>query len=258
MNTLAIIPARGGSKGIPRKNVAMLCGKPLIAWSIAAALQADSVNRVAVSTDHLEIGHVARQHGAEVFWRPPEISGDCATSEEALLDCLQQLEASERYRPDTIVFLQCTSPLTQAADIDGTVQTMCQQNADTAVAVVDFHYFLWQEAEGQLNGINHDKHVRSMRQQVSGNFLEAGAVYTMKTDGFLQHRHRFFGKTVGYETPRERCWEIDDPIDLKIADFMLRERERATYSSDLNHRSNEQDDVAPQNHRGRAPFARCA
>src|SRR4030095_2662146 len=108
MEVLAIISARGGSKGILRKNVRLLAGKPLIAHTIEQAKAAQRVSREAVSTDHPEIAKVSRKFGAEVIERPAEISGDSASSESALLHALSWLDQSQRYRPDLLVFLQCT------------------------------------------------------------------------------------------------------------------------------------------------------
>ncbi len=210
-----------------------MCGKPLIGWNIDAAQQADSVDRVVVSTDDFEIGNVAMRFGADVVWRPTEISGDSASSEDALLHSLAHLKATEDYQPETTVFLQCTSPLTRAEDIDRTVQALQANRADTALAVVDFHYFLWKEKNGQFDGINHDKTVRLLRQQREANYLEAGAVYAMRTAGFLEHRHRFFGKTVACTMPRERCWEIDDPVDLKIAEVLLRDQQSSNQAAEI-------------------------
>ncbi len=222
MKTLAIIPARGGSKGIPRKNVRPLAGKPLIAYNIEQARLSRLVNRVVVSTDDAEIAAVSQQYGAQVVWRPAEISGDSASSESALLHALDHLRQAEGYQPDILVFLQCTSPLTLAEDIDGTVQALLDSGADTALAVIPFHYFLWREAGGEAVGINHEKGVRPLRQERPPQFLETGAVYVMRVPGFLQARHRFFGKTALYEMPAERRLEIDEPVDFEIAEAMLR------------------------------------
>ncbi len=223
MKTLAIIPARGGSKGIPRKNVLPLAGRPLIAWAIDAARMAGRVDRVVVSTDDAEIAAVARQWGAEVVLRPAEIAGDAASSESALLHVLETLRATEGYVPDVLVFLQCTSPLTRAEDIDGAVERLLESGADTALTVTPFHYFLWrEEGTGQVEGINHDKAVRPMRQEREAQYLETGAVYAMRVSGFLEAKHRFFGKTVMVEMPPERCQEIDEPSDFVAAEVRLR------------------------------------
>ena len=225
MECLAIIPARGGSKGIPRKNILPLSGKPLIAYNIEQALRSVYVNRVVVSTDDAEIAGVARRYGAEMVWRPAEISGDSASSESALLHTLQFLQQSEGYQPDLLVFLQCTSPLTLAEDIDGAVQALLDEKADTALAVIPFHYFLWRQVDNtDAVGINHDKHVRPLRQEREPQYLETGAVYVMRAPRFLQVRHRFFGKTALYVMPAERRLEIDDPIDFQIAEALLQSK----------------------------------
>ena len=227
MEILVIIPARGGSKGIPRKNVRLLAGKPLIAHTIEHARQASSSSRVVVSTNDPEIAAVSDQYGAEVVWRPLQISGDTASSESALLHALDFLENAEGYRPDLVVFLQCTSPLTLPEDMDGTVQALLDENADSALAVTSFHYFLWRRDEhGDAVGISHDKRVRPLRQQRETQFLETGAVYVMRTEGFRKAKHRFFGKTALYVMPPERCLEIDEPVDFQIAEVLLREREK--------------------------------
>ena len=228
MEVLAIIPARGGSKGILRKNVRLLAGKPLIAHTIEQAKAAQSVSRVVVSTDDPEIAEVSRQFGAEVIERPAEISGDSASSESALLHALSWLEQSQHYRPDLLLFLQCTSPLTSTEDIDGLVAAIGREDADTAVTVTPFHYFLWKRAEsGCGTGINHDAASRRpLRQEREAQFLETGAAYAMRTQGFLWAKHRFFGKTALYEMPHERCLEIDEPVDFEVAEVLLTARER--------------------------------
>ena len=222
MNIISIIPARGGSKGIPKKNIQKLYGRPLLAYSIEATLQSELINRVVVSTDDQEIADVALEYGAEVIHRPAELAGDFVSSEAALLHVLETLHQEEGYCPDILVFLQCTSTLTSPADIDGTVQALLDQQADTAFAAAPFHYFIWSKnTDGSMIGVNHDKQNRLMRQQRQDQFIEAGAVYVMRVPGFLEHRHRFFGKTVMYEIPEERCFEIDEPVDLLIAEKLI-------------------------------------
>jgi YrbI family 3-deoxy-D-manno-octulosonate 8-phosphate phosphatase len=225
LECIAIIPARGGSKGVPRKNIHPLRGKPLIAYAIEQAQRARLVDRLVVSTDDTEIAAVSKNYGAEIVWRPEEISGDSASSESALLCTLEHLQKIENYNPDILAFIQCTSPLTVAEDIDGTIQALQEDGADSALAVTPFHYFLWKEqAGGEIVGINHNEQVRLLRQEREPQFLETGAVYTMRVPGFLQARHRFFGKTAIYIMPHERHLEIDEPVDFQIAEVLLRER----------------------------------
>jgi CMP-N-acetylneuraminic acid synthetase len=227
MNVLAIIPARGGSKGIPQKNLLSLGGKPLVARTIEIAREARLVSRVVVSTDDESIARTAREFGAEAIHRPAELSGDQASSESALLHVLKVLQENEGYRPDLIVFLQCTSPLTAAEDIDGAIDQLLKENADSVLAVAPFHYFLWKrDANGNAEGINHDKRTRPLRQNRDPEFLETGAVYVMRTEGFERARHRFFGKTALYVMPEERRLEIDEPHDFQIAEILLRDQVR--------------------------------
>lgn len=225
---VAIIPARGGSKGVPRKNVRDVAGKPLIGWTIEAARAAKSVDLVVVSTDDCEIASVAESFGAKVVWRPAEISGDTASSESALLHALDVLE-KEGCSPDELVFLQCTSPLTTGADIDDCVRAMTETNADCAFTAKEFFYFIWKrESDGSAVGINHDLRFRPRRQDREAQYEENGAVYVMKTDGFRRHRHRFFGKTVFSLMPPERCFEIDVEMDMEVATVLLTRRAGTT------------------------------
>ncbi len=229
MQVLSIIPARGGSKIIPRKNIRLLAGEPLIAHTIKSAQKSKYITRIIVSTDDPEIARISKDYGSEVIWRPAEISGDSASSESALLHALEYLKMTENYYPDLVVFLQCTSPLTTAEDIDGTIQTLLEKKADSAFTVTPFHYFLWEHAEnGEAIGINHNKSIRPMRQQKEPQYLETGAVYVMLTEGFLKAKHRFFGKTVMHVTPSERCWEIDEPVDFPIAEVLIKKQNQVS------------------------------
>ncbi len=223
MQTLAIIPARGGSKGIPQKNIKPLCGKPLVAWTIEVALAAKYVDRVVVSTDSEEIAQTSRQFGAQVVMRPTEISGDLASSESALIHALDSLHQGEGYRPDIVAFLQCTSPLTMPEDIDGTVLKVLEGRHDSAVTMIPFHYFVWKEdPDGKMEGVNHWSTRRLMRQERQPEYLEVGAVYAMRTEGLLQHKFRFFGRVGRYMVPRRRAFEIDEAGDWARAEMLLR------------------------------------
>lgn len=230
MKILAIIPARGGSKGIRNKNTKLLASKPLIAYTIESASQA-KLDRIIVSTDNEKIASISKKMGAEVIWRPAGISGDFDSSEAALLHAVDFLEKSEGYKADILVMLQCTSPLTLPEDIDGTIQILLDTNADSALAVTPFHYFLWQiDKKGCAVGINHNKDVRLLRQQNNQQYLETGAVYVMRLPKFKKAKHRFFGKTSMFVVPPERCLEIDEPSDLYIAEFLLEKRKKENIS----------------------------
>lgn len=217
--TIAIIPARGGSKGIPRKNLLQLYGKPLVGRTIETAKQSCYIDKVVISTDDLEIANVSKQHGAEIAWRPEDISGDLVSSELALLNTLEQYP-----NYDELVFLQCTSPLTLPEDINKIVEQRRSTQSDTAFSASESHHFLWKyDKSGNAVGINHDKRVRVMRQEWEKAYYENGAVYAMDVNGFIEHRHRFFGKTTIYVMPTERSLDIDSLNDLLIAETILKD-----------------------------------
>jgi len=225
---VAIIPARGGSKGIPRKNLLSVAGRPLMSYVLGEALAAKRVSRVIVSTDDAEIAAVARGAGAGVVERPAVISGDTASSESALTHALGELEKRDGYRPDLMVMLQCTSPLTLAQDIDGAIETMLDENGDSCFSASAFFHFLWRrEAGGAAAGIGHDATRRLRRQDMEPRYLENGAIYAMRAEGFRKSQFRFFGKTVIHVMPAERHLEIDDPADIELAALRLRERDNA-------------------------------
>lgn len=234
MQTCAIIPARGGSKGIPHKNLQRVDGVPLIGRTIQAALGSKSIDRVFVSTDDVEIASAARAYGAEIIQRPAAISGDTASSESALLHGLDSLQENEAYVPDILVFLQCTSPFTSAEDIDGVVNSLLRERADSAFSAIPFHYFVWkQEPDRSAEGVNHDKRIRPRRQDREAQYLETGSVYAVRCDGFKVAKHRFFGKTVFYLTPPERAFEIDEPGDLLTAQALIAQHRTADLASYL-------------------------
>jgi YrbI family 3-deoxy-D-manno-octulosonate 8-phosphate phosphatase len=223
VKTLAIIPARSGSLGIKDKNIRPFCGVPLVVRAIRAAKEAHSVDRVVVSTDSEAYAKVCREAGAEVVMRPAELATSTATSESALQHVLDTLTASGEKTPEWLVFLQCTSPFTRAEDIDGLARTVQASGADTGFTAVGSHRFLWRiGADGSADGVNHDKAVRLRRQDREPEFMENGAVYVMRTAGFLRHKHRFFGKTVLHEVPGEQAFEIDSEEDWIIAEGVFR------------------------------------
>jgi YrbI family 3-deoxy-D-manno-octulosonate 8-phosphate phosphatase len=225
MKPIAIIPARGGSKGLPRKNVLPLCGRQLIAWNVLAALEACGEGHVYVTTDDAEIAAVGAHYGARIIHRPAELAADKASSESALLHALDEIRTLEGGLPDHFLFLQCTSPLTTAEDIRSVAQTLQSGEADSVFSATPSHRFLWKSnTDGAAEGINHDSRVRLRRQDMEPEFAENGAIYGMRTEGFLQHQHRFFGRTRIHVMPEERSWEIDSPTDFKIAEKLLRER----------------------------------
>lgn len=198
----------------------------MLAFTIEAAKASRHIDRVLVSTDDPMIARVSLDYGAEVVERPRELASDTASSESALLHALEYLEQTERYAPELLVFLQCTSPLTATEDIDGTIDALLEQGAETAVAVTPFHYFVWKaDAQEGATGVNHDKAFRLRRQDREPQYLETGAVYVMRAAEFRVKKHRFFGKTAMHVMPEHRVHEIDEPVDLRVAEVLLREEQ---------------------------------
>ncbi|MDQ0763453.1 N-acylneuraminate cytidylyltransferase [Streptomyces canus] len=221
---LAVIPARGGSKGVPAKNLAPVGGVPLVARAVRECRATRLVTDVLVSTDDQAIAAAAREAGAEVVMRPAAIAGDTATSEAAVLHALDTHEALHGAAVDVVVFVQCTSPFIVREDIDGVAAAIVEDGADTAVTVAPFHGFIWRDAESSQDaatrgghGVNHDKSYRPRRQDRPQDFLETGAAYAMDAPGFRKHQHRFFGRTELVRTDPARVLEIDDPHDLARA-----------------------------------------
>ena len=213
---LALIPARGGSKGIPGKNLQPVGGVPLIGRTVAAAQASARVGRVVVSTDDDAIAAAAEAHGAEVVRRPAAIAGDTASSESALLHALDVLE-QQRPLPPQLVFLQCTSPFTQGVQIDRVLAALDNPSVNSSFAVAPWHGFLWRR-DGR--GINHDpQQPRQRRQDLEPAFLETGAIYAMTTAAFRASGSRFCAPwqpvVIDDSGP-----EIDTPADLALCQAM--------------------------------------
>jgi len=222
MRVHAVIPARGGSKGIPGKNLKKIAGRSLLARTIDAAINAQTLSDIYVSSDADDILQEARKAGALTIKRPPDLATDNATSEAALLHALEQMEKSHSC-PDILVFLQCTSPFTKAEDIDGVVNKLNVAGAECALSVAPCHQFLWlPESDPNLvQPLGHEKDHRPRRQDRATQYAETGAIYAMRVDGFRKTKHRFFGQVAAYVTDERNLIEIDMPIDLEVARTFL-------------------------------------
>lgn len=185
---LALIPARGGSKGIPKKNLQVVGGVPLVGRTVQAALASNRVVSVVVSTDDTDIASVARAYGADVVMRPAAIAGDTASSELALIHALDVLKQSYTL-PEHLCFLQCTSPFTSGEQIDRVLAALDSPLINSSFAVTPWHGFLWR---GDGCGVNHDpQKPRQRRQDLEPAFLETGAIYAMRTHSFQSTGSRF-------------------------------------------------------------------
>lgn len=220
-NILAIIPARGGSKGIPRKNVRLLGGKPLLAYSVEHALQARQVNRTIVSTDDSEIAEIARQYGAEVLVRPPELATDTSSTESVLLHALSVLEQDEGYVPSLLILLQPTSPLRQPEDIDNAIDTFNTAGADSLFSCYHSHAFHWKLQDDRPVSINYDYHHRPRRQDMAPEYIENGSIYITRPEILKQYENRLEGRICLYEMDFLDSFEVDAEEDFLLIEQLL-------------------------------------
>jgi N-acylneuraminate cytidylyltransferase len=216
-----VILARGGSKGLPGKNLRRLGGLSLVARAVRAGRAARGVDGVWVSTDDAAIAAEARLHGARVVARPAALAGDAASSESGWLHALGAIRAGGG-APERLVFLQCTSPFTTGPDIDRCLAAMAARGADCALSVAPSHVFLWgEDADGSGRGVNHDAALpRARRQDLPPQWAETGAVYCVRTEAFERVGRRFCGRVA--LCPLEHpALEIDDASDLALCARML-------------------------------------
>jgi len=221
--TVAIIPARGGSKGVPRKNIRPLAGQPLIAHSIQDALEAKDVDQVYVSTDDREIADISENYGAEVIHRPAELANDTASSEAALIHAVSEIEKLDILL-DNIVFLQCTSPIRTGQDIDQALEKLQAKQADSLLSVSPNHRFLWEEQEGVAHPINYDYRQRPRRQDMSPQYVENGSIYIFKPWVLKEQNNRLGGQIALYVMSEESALEIDSTTDLKVIEAIVSEQ----------------------------------
>ena len=222
---LAIIPARGGSKGIPRKNVTLLNGKPLICYSIEHARQSRLVDEVIVSTDDAEIGEISRQCGAEICWRPAAISDDYANSESALCHVLDERVKAGLTDPEIVVFLQATSPLRRDKDIDNAISLFRERDADSLFSGCEIHGFVWQPKSEGLAPLDYNPRQRPRRQETSRSAVEEnGSIYVFKPWVLRQFNSRLGGKIECYLMRGIDSFQVDLPEDLPLVEDLLKLR----------------------------------
>ena len=228
MSNLAIIPARGGSKGIPEKNLKLIAGKPLIAWTIEQALNASLLDRVIVSTDSEEISEIALMYGAEVpFKRPSKLSTDESTTEASLIHCVDWLKANEDFDPENIILLQCTSPIRNENSIDQAIIKFKDEKAGSLLSVYEFKRFLWRNQNHPEALYNFNNRPRRQDKE-SGDllFFENGSIYITKRHLLTTKKNRLAGKIVFFEMNEIESFEIDTPDDWFIVEALLKQMKK--------------------------------
>jgi CMP-N-acetylneuraminic acid synthetase len=220
---LSIIPARGGSKGLPRKNIALLRGKPLIAYSIESALGSRLVERVVVSTEDAKISEISKRYGSEVLDRPEELARDDSPTISAVIHALQKLEA-EGSLPEVVILLQPTTPLRTSQDIDAAVELFLKSDCESVVSVCEMAhspYWSFEEKNGYLSPLFGEDCLRKRRQDLPRVYMPNGALFISRPDTLYKVRSFYSHWTVAYIMPPERSIDIDSEIDLIKAEMLL-------------------------------------
>jgi N-acylneuraminate cytidylyltransferase len=224
MNIVAIILARGGSKGVPKKNIIDFCGKPLISWTIDNCIKGGA-NSVWVSSDSDEILNISSEYGAQKIIRPNEIAGDFATSESAWLHAIDYIESVENKKIDWVVAPQVTSPLREAKDISNAIILAKQNIHDSffSCSIAEDLFFWQKDVNGILDSVNYDWRNRKRRQDIPKQYIENGSFYLFKPD-VLKTTNNRFGSNIGLvEMEFWKMFEIDSFEDLKMCSALMQE-----------------------------------
>ena len=225
MKIICVIPARGGSKGIPNKNLQLVGGLPLIARSVLASVACKAIVKTYVSSDSDRILKIGEQYGASTIKRDINISGDENSTEDVLLHCLEFLK-KEGTEPEILVYLQCTSPFTTAKDIDKVIKSLLDNNdVDCVFSAMKDHSFLWKISDqGFAKGVNHASYEQRLRRQdlQTVTYRENGAVYAIRVPVLLKSKNRFGYKALPVVAAEVLPFEIDKVNELHMAQVMNR------------------------------------
>jgi N-acylneuraminate cytidylyltransferase len=221
---LAVIPARGGSKGLPMKNIALLNGRPLIDYSIKAALNSRHVNRIVVSTDSAEISDVSKRCGAEVINRPESLARDDSPTISAVIHALGKFEA-EGYVPEAVILLQPTSPLRTFNDVDSALELFFQEECESVISVCEIEhspYWSFKAEKKYIEPLFDEKYLKMRRQELPMVYIPCGAIFISRPETLFTAKSFYSSKTLPYIMPRERSIDIDSMFDLMEADLILK------------------------------------
>ena len=227
MKVLSIIPARGGSKGIPLKNLVMLNQKPLLYYTVTASLKSKIINKTVVSTDNKKISRVALKLGAEVICRPKKLAIDTTPLEPVIKHVLNYLNTHQDYNPEIIVILQNTSPLRTAKHIDQALTLMKRKNYDSILSGFSMHTFLWKKSKKTIMPLDYNPKKRPNRQNRHEQLFENGAIFATKTKCFTKSNCRISGKIGFYNMPLKNSSNIDSYDDLNSVRKFLKEITKA-------------------------------
>ena len=221
-NIVAIVPARGGSKGIQNKNIIDFCGKPLIAWTIGQCLSSKNISDVWVTSDSQEILDIARKYGAKTINRPDNISGDFASSEAAWMHAIKIIERDSNI--DLVFAPQVTSPLRETKDIDGAIEQILKSDSDSLLSTVEIEdFFIWKQGfEKKPESLNYDYINRKPRQEIEKKYLENGSFYIFKPKILKDTNNRLGGKVLLYKMEKHKMFQIDNEEDILLSTVIMR------------------------------------
>ena len=228
---LAIIPARGGSKGLPGKNIKEICNKPLIAWSIEAGLKSQYLDEVVVSTDYQDIANISKQYGASApFLRPDCLASDTTTSFEAIKHAIDYYKNELNKEFDYIVLLEPTSPLRESNDIDLAIEDLMNSNADSIVGIGKTEdqnpaFLVNMNNKRYISGYEDKAMSIKRRQDILDVYFFEGSIYISKITSLLENKTFYHEKTIGYVFPKYKTLEIDDMDDFIMVEAMMRYKE---------------------------------
>jgi len=218
---LAVIPARGGSKGLPRKNIRLFCEKPLILWTIQQAKESKYIDWITVTTDDKEIIDISKDSADEVIVRPASLAKDTSSTIDAVIHLLKMVNNTESPLYENFILLQPTSPLRSSFDIDSSIEKFFQCDSESLISVCSENiYWSFRQNKKYLVPVFGWKLLKKRRQQLPAVYKPNGAIYIMKTESFLRKKTFFTEKTVSYIMPQKRSIDIDDEYDFRYAEFL--------------------------------------
>ena len=229
LKIIAIIPARDGSKAIPKKNIIDFAGKPLIAWTIEQAISSNLINDVYVSSNSQEILSIAINYGAKQILRPKELSNDKSSSESALLHAIDKIDEEQ----DLVVFLQATSPLRKMDDIDNAINKLIEENADSLLSLIETQEFMWEESKGVFNPLTYDLRNRCDHRSLRRLYYENGSIYIFKPEILRRYNNRLGGRKSIYLMEAWQRADIDDYDDYELCLWNFKRNFSKIYSQEL-------------------------
>jgi CMP-N,N'-diacetyllegionaminic acid synthase len=224
---LAIIPARLASKRLPKKNIKILNGKPLLVHTIDSVKKSQHVHRFVVSTEDGEIAQISQSYDAEVIMRPLELARDESSTDDVIFNVLEQLHNKEQYTPDIIILLQPTSPLRTTKDIDNAIKTFLNTTGDSLISITEYdHSPYWAfRIEKEFLKLEFTKKSLKRSQDLPKLYRPNGSIFITRVNTFLKIRSFYTNQIIPFIMPRERSIDIDDEFDFSIAEFLLKSSE---------------------------------